>query len=165
MRPKSYHVTLVAEQRDELTRKSASQKQSARERKRARILLLADEAQEGGATPDAAIAAQVRVCLGTVGRVRQRFAQAKEQGNANKPGQTELRAALHHKPQEKRKPRLLDGEAEAHLIALVCSAPPDGHKRWGLHLLKDTLIEQRIVDTISHEAVRQTLKKMNLSRG
>ncbi len=47
----------------------------------------------------------------------------------------------------------------------MCSAPPNGHKRWGLHLLKDTLIEQRIVDTISHEAVRQTLKKMNLSRG
>lgn len=165
MRPKTYHVTLVAEQRDELIRRSTSQKQSARERKRARILLLADEAQGGGAIPDAAIAAQVKVCLGTVGRVRQRFAQAKERDHANKQGQTQLRTALHHKQQEKRKPRLLDGEAEAHLIALVCSAPPDGHKRWGLHLLKDTLIEQRIVDTISHEAVRQTLKKMNLNRG
>ncbi len=104
MRPKTYHVTLVAEQRAELTRKSTSQKQSARERKRARILLLADEAQEGGAIPDAAIAAQVKVCLGTVGRVRQRFAQAKKQGNANKQGQTQLRMVLHHKQQEKRKP-------------------------------------------------------------
>ena len=153
MRPKTYHVTLIPEQRDELTRKSLSQKQSARERNRARILLLADEAQESGAVPDAAIAAQVKVCQGTVGRVRQRFAQAKERG------QTELQAALHHKEQEKRKPRLLDGAGEAHLIALTCSTPPEGHKRWGLHLLKDTLIEQRIVDTISHEAVRQMLKK------
>jgi len=53
----------------------------------------------------------------------------------------------------------LDGRAEAHLIALTCSTPPDGRKRWGLHLLKDTLIEQQITDTISHETVRQTLKK------
>ena len=74
MRPKTHHVALVAEQRAELTRKSTSQKQSARERRRARILLLADEAREGGAVPDAAIAAQVKVCMGTVGRVRQRFA-------------------------------------------------------------------------------------------
>ncbi len=156
MRPKTYHVTLAPEQRDELARKSTSHRQSARERKRARILLLANEAQESGATADADIAAQVKVCLPTVGRVRQRFAQAKERG------QDPVQAALHHKEQQKRKERLLDGDGEAHLIALVCSAPPDGHKRWGLHLLKDTLIAQRVVDTISHEAVRQTLKKMNL---
>lgn len=159
MRPKIYHVVLAPEQREELTRKSTSQNQSIRERKRARILLLADEAQESGAVLDAGIAAKVKVSLTTVGRVRQRFAQAKQQG------QNELQTALHHKEQEKRKERLLDGEGEAHLIALTCSTPPEGHKRWSLHLLKDTLIEQQIVDTISHEAVRQTLKKMNSSRG
>ncbi len=159
MRPKTYHVVLVPEQRDELVRKSTSQRHSARERKRARILLLADEAQDGGAVADADIAAQVKVCLPTVGRVRQRFAQAKERG------QDALQVALHHKEQETRKERLLDGDGEAHLIALVCGIPPEGYKRWGLHLLKDTLIEQRIVDTISHEAVRQTLKKMRLSPG
>jgi hypothetical protein len=157
MRPKTYHVALAPEQREELTRRSVSQRQSARERKRARILLLADEAREGGATADADIAAQVKVCLPTVGRVRQRFAQAEERG------EDAVQAALHHREQQKRKPRLLGGEA--HLIALVCCAPPDGHKRWGLHLLKDTLIEQRVVDTISHEIIRQTLKKMNLSPG
>ncbi len=154
MRPKTYHVALIPEQREELTRKSTAQRHSIRERKRARILLLADEAQEGGATADADIASQVKVCLPTVGRVRQRFAQAKE------CGQDAVHCALYHKEQQTRKERLLDGDGEAHLIALVCSTPPDGHKRWGLHLLKDTLIEQRIVDTISHEAVRQTLKKM-----
>lgn len=153
MSAKKYHVSLTEAEREELTRWSKSQRHSERERKRARILLLADKDQEGRAKTDAEIAAQIKVCLPTVNRVRQRFV---ERG---------LEPSLRRKEQEKRKERLLDGDGEAHLIALVCSAPPDGHKRWGLHLLKDTLIEQRIVNTISHEAVRQTLKKMNSSRG
>ena len=153
MSAKKYHVSLTEAEREELARWSKSQRHSERERKRARILLLADEAQENGAKADAEIAAQIKVCLPTVNRVRQRFS---ERG---------LDLSLRHKEQEKRKERLLDGDGEARLIALVCGAPPDGHKRWGLHLLKDTLIEQQVVDTISHEAVRQTLKKMNLSPG
>jgi len=148
MSAKKYHVSLTEAERDELTRWSKSQRHSERERKRARILLLADEAKEGGADKDADIAAQVKVCSPTVNRVRQWFV---ERG---------LEPSLRRKEQERRKARLLDGAGEAHLIALVCGAPPDGHKRWGLHLLKDTLIEQRVVDTISHEAVRQTLKKL-----
>jgi len=148
MSAKKYRVSLAEAERDELTRWSKSQRHSERERKRARILLLADEAKEGGADKDADIAAQVKVCSPTVNRVRQRFV---ERG---------LQPSLRRKEQERRKARLLDGAGEAHLIALVCGAPPDGHKRWGLHLLKDTLIEQRVVDTISHEAVRQTLKKL-----
>lgn len=164
MSAKKHHVTLSEDQRHQLTRQSVSQRSSLRERKRARILLLADEgpfqeAQEGGTPADALIAKQVHVCPHTVERTRQRFAQAQEQG------QEAVVAALHHAKQQTRKPRLLDGRAEAHLIALTCSTPPDGHKRWGLHLLKDTLIEQQITDTISHETVRQTLKKMNLNRG
>jgi len=153
MRPKSYPVALTQEQRTELTSLSHSYRHSERERTRARVLLLADETQAGGAKTDKTIAAQVRVCLPTVGNIRQRFVQRG------------LEYAVHRKEQQTRKARLLDGKAEAFLIALVCSAPPDGHKRWGLHLLKDRLIEQRIVDTISHEAVRQTLKKMNLNPG
>ena len=148
MSAKKYRVSLAEAERDELTRWSKSQRHSERERKRARILLLADEAKEGGADKDADIAAQVKVSSPTVNRVRQRFV---ERG---------LQPSLRRKEQERRKARLLDGAGEAHLIALVCGAPPDGHKRWGLHLLKDTLIEQRVVDTISHEAVRQTLKKL-----
>ena len=153
MRPKTYHVLLSAEQRLELTAFCHSYRHSERERKRAQVLLLTDEAQEGGPKTDKEIAAQVKVCLSLVGTLRQRFVQRGPE------------FTVHRKEQEKRKERLLDGDGEAHLIALVCSAPPDGHMRWGLHLLKDTLIEQRIVDTISHEAVRKTLKKMNLSRG
>ena len=153
MSTKKYHVFLSDLQREELARWSKSQRRSERERKRARILLLADEAQEGGAKKDNDIAQAVKVVPLTVNRVRQRFT---ERG---------LESSLRRKVQENRKPRLLDGEGEAYLIALVCGTPPDGHKRWGLHLLKDTLIEQRVVDTISHEAVRQTLKKTNSSRG
>ena len=153
MPAKKYYVRLTEIDRQEATLWSQSHRRSERERKRARILLLADEAQEGGPCTDAEIAAQLKVDALTVSRVRQRFA---ERG---------LLPALKRKEQQKRKERLLDGAGEAHLIALTCSTPPEGHKRWGLHLLKDTLIEQRIVDTISHEAVRQTLKKMNSNRG
>ncbi len=153
MSAKKYHVTLTVPEREELARWGVSQRKSARERKRARILLLADEAQEGGAATDADIAAQVGTCSLTVNRVRQRFA-ARGLGPAVRRG-----------VQTRRKARLLDGAGEAHLIALVCSTPPQGRKRWSLRLLKDTLIEQQVTDTISHEAVRQTLKKMNSSRG
>ncbi len=153
MSAKKYHVSLIEAERAELTRLSKSQRHSERERKRARILLLADEAQEGGAAKDAAIAEQIKVAPLTVNRVRQRFAARG------------LHRSLAHKEQQTRKPRVLDGEAEAFLIATTCSAPPQGQKRWSLRLLKNALIEQRIVDAIGQETVRQTLKKMNSSRG
>jgi len=153
MPAKKYHVRLTEPDREELTRWSKSRHRSQKERIRARILLLADEAQENGPCTDAEIALQLKTDALTVSRVRQRFT---ERG---------LLPTLRRNVQAKRKERILDGAAEAHLIALTCSTPPDGHKRWGLHLLKDTLIEQQIIDTISHETVRQTLKKMNLNRG
>ena len=153
MPAKQYHVVLDAEQRARLEQAVRSNKNSPRERTRARILLWADANQEGGGCKDELICQKVRASASTVVRVRQRFAQ------------DGLEAALSHKPQEKRKARKLDGAGEAHLIALVCSAPPEGHKQWGLHLLKDKLIEMQVVDTISHEAVRSTLKKTNLNRG
>lgn len=153
MSAKKYHVRLTETERQELTRLSQSQRRSERERKRARILLLADEAREGGTDTDAVIAQKVKVAPLTVNRVRQRFA---EHG---------LQKSLHHKEQETRKARVLDGKGEAFLIALTCGAPPNGQKRWSLRLLKETLIEQQIVDAIGQETVRQTLKKTNLSRG
>ncbi len=153
MSAKKHHVSLTQTERDELVRLSKSQRHSERERKRARILLLADEAKEGGADKDAAIAQQVKVAPLTVNRVRQRFA---ERG---------LHKSLTHKEQERRKPRVLDGEAEAFLVATTCSTPPEGQARWSLRLLRDALIEQQIVDAIGKETVRQTLKKMRSNRG
>jgi hypothetical protein len=151
MSAKKYHVSLTEGERDELLRLSKSQRHS--ERKRARILLLADEAKEGGADKDSAIAQAVKVAPLTVNRVRQRFA---ERG---------LHKSLAHKEQETRKARVLDGKAEAFLVALTCSAAPEGYARWSLRLLKDALIEQQIVDAIGKETVRQTLKKTRLNRG
>jgi len=153
MSAKKYHVSLTEAERNDLVRLSKSQRHSERERKRARILLLADEAKEGGAGKDTAIAQQVKVAPLTVNRTRQRFA---ERG---------LYQSLTHKEQETRKPRVLDGEAEAFLVATICCTPPEGYKRWNLRLLKEALIEQQIVDAIGKETVRQTLKKMNSNRG
>ena len=153
MSAKKYHVSLTESERDELLRLSKSQRHPDRERKRARILLLADEAREGGADKDAAIAQQVKVAPLTVNRTRQRFAQRG------------LHKSLAHKEQGTRKARVLDGEAEAFLVATTCSPPPEGQKRWSLRLLKGALIEHQIVDAIGEETVRQALKKMNSSRG
>ena len=163
MPAKQYHVALDEAQRLHLEKVVNSTKTSIRQRTHARILLLADVHQEGGACTDEVICAKARTSAATVGRVRQRFAQ--EHPRAGQPREHRLQVALYHRPQAKRKARKLDGHGEAHLVALVCSTPPLGHKQWSLRLLQDKLVEAEIVDTISHEAVRTTLKKMHLSRG
>lgn len=76
-----------------------------------------------------------------------------------------LESALNRQPQSKRKPERLDGEQEAHLIALTCSTPPSGCSGWTLRLLAEKLVELESVESISHETVRQTLKKTNSSLG
>ena len=150
---KQYHVALTPAERDHLQRFLGARHSSPRERTRARILLLADTTQPNGAPPDGVISQAAHTSLATVGRVRRRFATAG------------LEAALTHQPQINRKEPALDGAAEAHLVALVCGAPPAGRQRWSLQLLKETLIEGGYTDTVSHETVRQRLKKMNSSRG
>ena len=153
MPAKLHHVTLSPEQRQKAEIIARSYKHSERERKRANILLLADTAQEEGACRDSDISQQIGVSTVMVEQVRRRFAQGG------------LEAALFHKEQQNRKARVLHGEAEAFLIATVCSAPPEGKARWTLHLLKDKLVAEGYTDGVSHETVRQTLKKMNLSLG
>jgi len=76
-----------------------------------------------------------------------------------------LEGALQRKKPDRVYERRLDGEAEAHLIAVACSEPPTGAARWSLRLLQEKLVELEIVDSVSHETIRQTLKKTNLSRG
>ena len=150
---KKYHVTLTDDERSMLRNLLSAGKGPARMLTHARILLKADESGESPAWSDEAIRQALDIGLSTVTRVRQRFV---EEG---------LEAAL-----ERHKPRrdyshLVDGECEAHLVALVCSAPPMGHKRWTLRLLADKLVERAYIDSISHETVRQVLKKTNLSLG
>jgi transposase len=128
--------------------KKGKRKIAAQKRLHAQMLLKADEGPAGSAWTDERIAEAFDVHPNTVGNVRRRCV---EEG---------LEAALDRKKQtHPSRPQLLDGEAEARLIAVACGAPPEGRTRWTLHLLADRLVELRIVESISHETVRQTLKK------
>jgi transposase len=151
--PKKHTVRLTAEERTALVQLTTTGKVAARTLTRAHILLKADAAQEGGSWSNEAIAVALNVGTATVERVRHRFAESGWQ------------AALYPKPRPKRAPTKMDGAAEAHLIALTCSAPPDGQKRWTLRLLANGMVEAGYLNSLSHEAVRQTLKKMNSSPG
>jgi transposase len=151
---KKYRVTLTAEEREQLQELIAAGKGAAKRLARARILLKADASDGGPAWDDARIAEAVEVSARTVERVRQRFV---EQG---------LEAALVRKKQGRpSRERTLDGAAEARLIAVACSEPPEGRARWTMQLLADRLVELEVVDTVSDETVRRTLKKTRSSRG
>jgi transposase len=151
---KKYLVTLTVDEREQLTGLIASGKGAAKKLAHARILLKADQADGGPAWTDERIADAVEVSVATVERVRQRFV---EDG---------LDAALARKKQDKpSRQRTLDGRAEARLIALACSTPPKGRKRWTLKLLADKLVELEVVETVSDETVRRTLQKTRSSRG
>jgi len=153
MPAKKYHVSLEKEEREELTALVSTGRGNARRMRRARILLLADETQENGGWKDADIAAALSASVRTVERTRQKCV---EMG---------IEAALNHSRPQKTRRKILDGEAEARLIQLACSAAPDGREDWNMQLLADKLIELEVVDTVSRETVRTTLKKTNLSRG
>lgn len=138
---KKYIVDLTPEERadlEALTRKGTA---SARRMKRALVLLAADDGDK-----DEAIAAKARVHRTTVEHIRKRFV---EEG---------LEAALSERPRPG-KARLLDGRQEAYLIALACSEPPAGRVRWTMRLLANQLVELRIVERISDDTVRRTLKR------
>jgi transposase len=153
MPQKKYLVTLTPEERDWLTGLVSSGKRSALTITRARILLKADQADGGPAWQDAAIAEALDCSARTVERVRQRFV---ERG----PGQ-----ALGRKPQDRpSRERKFDGAAEARLVALACSAPPEGRAYWTMKLLAGRLVELEVFDSVSDETVRRVLKKTNLSR-
>ena len=148
-----YRVTLTADERQQLQDLITSGKAAAKKLAHARILLKADVADGGPAWPDQRIADALEVSTDTIGRVRQRFV---EQG---------LEAALIRKPQARpSRQRILDGRAEAHLVKLACSAPPDGRADWTMQLLADHLIELEVVEAVSPETVRRTLKKTTSSR-
>jgi transposase len=150
---KRYIVRLTPEEREQLRRLVRVGKAAAYRLLWARILLLVDVGKE---TPlsDEEAAHALETTARTVERVRRRFV---EEG---------LEAALQQKKRDTSSTvPLLDGEAEARLIALCCSAPPQGRSRWTLRLLADKLVELEVVEAVSHETVRRTLKKTNLSLG
>jgi len=150
---KRYRVTLTDEERRELQSMVSAGKAAARKLVRARVLLLADQAEGGPAKSDPEIVDALGCGRATVERVRKHFV---EEG---------LEETLQPKPSTRVYERRLDGKAEAHLIALACGAPPEGRCRWTLRLLGDRLVALGHVESIAHETVRRTLKKTNLSLG
>ena len=149
---KAFTVKLTEVERRHLQAVSAAGTTPARQGLHARILLKADQSDAGPQWSDARIGEALDVSRATVERVRKQYVTAG------------LDAAL---VRRRPPPRLrkVDGAGEAYLIATACSAPPEGHKRWTLRLLAGKLIELEQVDTISHETVRQILKKTRSNRG
>lgn len=147
-----YLVMLTPTQRDELMQLIHAGTAPARKLTHARILLKADRSADGPGWVDQQIADAVEVSQPTVSRIRKHYV---EHG---------LDAALNRRAPRRVYQRTLDGAQEAHLIALACSQPPDGQVRWTLRLLADKLVELEIVETISYQTVRRTLKKTTSSR-
>jgi transposase len=145
------HITLPEEERIELLQLIKSGKHSARVLGRARILLLLDRSQ-GEERKLQDIADTMLTSIGTVSNIKRRYLKSG------------LEHGLYDRPRPGAKPKI-DGEVEAHLIALVCSDPPEGQLRWTLRLLADKLVELELVETISHVAIGDALKKTNLSLG
>jgi hypothetical protein len=150
---KRYVVTLTEGQREALQRLVAAGTAPARKLTHARILLKADQGPGGPGWVDAAIVEAVEVSQPTVSRVRKQFV---EEG---------LEATLNRRAPRRRYLRKLDGEQEAHLIALTCGEPPAGHARWSMRLLAAKLVELEIVEAVSYQTVRRVLKKTNSSPG
>jgi hypothetical protein len=150
---KRYRVTLTETERCDLHKLVSVGKASARKLARARILLLADQAEGGAAKSDPEIVESLGCGRASVERIRKQFV---EEG---------LDAVLEPKPSQRVYERKIDGQAEAHLIALACSGAPEGYSQWTLRLLSDRMVVLGYVDSLSHETVRRVLKKTNSSRG
>ena len=145
---KKYIVRLEPQEREDLQKLVSKGKGAARKLTYARILLQADVSEGGPGWTDGRIAEALGGTTRTVEHVRQRCV---EQG---------LEAALERKKREHGPtPRILDGAKEAKLVAVCCSKPPPGRRRWTLHLLADRLVELNIVESISSDTVRRTLKR------
>jgi transposase len=145
---KRYVVKLDKGEQKELSELVKKENVAAKKRTHAQVLLLADCTPQGPGWTDEAIAEACQVTVRTVENIRKRLVL---EG---------VEAALNRKPQVRlSRQKILDGEKEAKLIALCCSAKPAGHARWTLRLLAERTVELDIVESISHETVRQCLKK------
>jgi len=149
---KKYIVELTSEERKQLQQLVKKGNVPGYKIRHAQMLLKADQGNKGPSWPDVQVAEVFAAHVTTIERLRKRFV---EQG---------LEAAL-ERNKRNNYARKLDGDAEAHLIAIACSDPPAGRSEWSLRLLADRLVELSVVDSISYMTVSRTLKKTNLSRG
>lgn len=146
---KKYIVRLTEEERTYLESLIYKGKVAAHKRLHAEILLKADISELGEQWQDSQISEAFGISTRTVERVRERLVQ---EG---------LESALNRAEPIRVRNRVIDGENEAHLIALACGDAPDGHNRWTLRLLGQHMVELGYVASVSHETIRQTLKKTN----
>ena len=145
---KKYIVRLTGEERERLSTLIRTGKHPARQLMKARILLKADASEAGEGWSDSQIARALDTSVDTVARTRQ---QLVEEG-------VEAVLTRKHSPASAR-PRIFDGAAEAKLIALACSKPPEGRARWTLQLLEEAVVELNIVERASDNTIGRTLKK------
>lgn len=148
-----YFVKLTSEERSNLEKLVSSGEAPARKLRRARILLKSDCSEGGPKWTCEAICDAFDVNPLTVTKVRKAFSEGG------------LEQALNRKQPDRTYEHRLDGHAEAHLVAMVCGEVPDGFDRWTLRLLQERFVKLQIVESVSHETIRTTLKKMNLSLG
>ena len=154
MPAKKYIIALTPEERQQIEVVARSYRHSARERSRAKILLLADQNQPDSChLKDREIAEQLGCTPLHVEKTRQK---AIERGAVD---------SLKHKPQENRRARKLDGAAEAQLTTLACSQTHEGRSKWTLQMLADQLIQMKVVDSVSDTTIYRTMKKTRLSPG
>jgi hypothetical protein len=151
---KLYRILLSPEERCELEKLGRKRNAAAHKVLKARALLLCDESGAGEALTDGEITRRLGIAPATLERLRRRCCES---------GPSE---ALERKKQERpSRSRKIDGAAEARLVTLACSEPPQGSKRWTLRLLAERLVELEVVDAVSYETVRGALKKTRSSPG
>lgn len=148
-----YKVTLTKAERDELETFVSKGTRTVSKIKNALILLSCDEGENATKYPNKVISDVAQVSMKTIDRVKKKFVEEGFDAVMN-PGKSKRVYA-----------KKFDGELEAHLVALCCSEAPAGYAKWSLRLLADKMVELQYVDEISHESVRQILKKTNLSPG
>lgn len=144
---KKYKITLTQQEVEQLKSITQKGKKNARIIKNALVLLNVDEGKFGKGKKDEEVADFLEVTVRTIENVRKRFVTGS------------FEEALNGKPREREYLRSVDGDAEAHLVALSCSEPPEGFGRWSLRLLAGRMVELNYIDSISHETVRRVLKK------
>lgn len=150
---KKHIVKLTEEERTYLIEKISAGVETASSLRRAWVLLKADQGEYGPAWTDERISEAYELSCTSVYQIRKRYHQRG------------LKGTIARKKPERIYERCLDGEAEAHLIAIACSEAPEGYERWTLRLLRDEMVALEYVESVSHETIRTTLKKTNLSHG
>ena len=153
MKYQSLHILLTAEQRSSFEKLVSTGKASAKEIRRANILLLADESNGRKRIKDKDIASMLSVSVQTINTVKKTFINSSEPEKAVQRKQRETPPV----------PGKITGDLEAKITQIACSAPPEGHSRWTLRLIADKAVELEYVDSISHTAVGTVLKKTGLN--